>query len=250
MDRMRFSTIAHGDHVFCNPIGEERVDRVLDLLALDSGDRVIDVGCGKAEMLIRLVERRGVRAVGVDLNGEYLREARRRAAQRSIPDEHLELHEADARTVPLTPGSFGAALCIGSTHAFVDYGKAVRALGRLVRPGGRVLLGEGFWRREPEPEYLAALGARRDEFRDHAGNVALGAEAGLVPLYASVSNDDEWDHYEGLYCRAVERFAFEHPDDPDRDEMQRSIRKWRDMYLRWGRTTLGFAMYIFMRPRD
>ena len=25
-------------------------------------------------------------------------------------------------------------------------------------------------------------------------------------------------------------------------------RKWRDAYLRWGRDTLGFGVYLFARP--
>ena len=30
--------------------------------------------------------------------------------------------------------------------------------------------------------------------------------------------------------------------------MLERIRKWRDAYLRWGRDTLGFAVYLFYRP--
>ena len=30
--------------------------------------------------------------------------------------------------------------------------------------------------------------------------------------------------------------------------MLERIRRWRDAYLRWGRDTLGFAVYLFSRP--
>jgi hypothetical protein len=30
--------------------------------------------------------------------------------------------------------------------------------------------------------------------------------------------------------------------------MLKRIRRWRDAYLRWGRDTLGFAVYLFYRP--
>lgn len=248
MNRAKLSTIAHSDHVFCNPIGDERVDRVLGLLDLGPGQKALDVGCGKAEMLLRLIERYGVRAVGVDTNPRYLEAARAGAAARLADPAALELHEAEAVTVPLPDASFDAALCIGSTHAFVSYARTLRALKRLVAPGGRILIGEGFWRCDPDDEYLAQLGARRDEFLDHSGTIERGVQEGLVPLYASVSNDDEWDHYEGLYCRAVELYAARHPDDPDSPAMQRYIRSWREMYQRWGRRTLGFGLYLFLRP--
>ena len=142
---------------------------------------------------------------------------------------------------------FDAALCVGSTHAFGDYRRALRALSAAVRPGGLLLVGEGYWKRDPHPDYLAALGANRIEFTDHAGNVARAVKAGLVLLYASASSDDEWDHYEGMYLRAVERYAAENPGDPDSEAMRAHIRRWRDAYLRWGRSTLGFAMYLFRR---
>jgi hypothetical protein len=38
-----------------------------------------------------------------------------------------------------------------------------------------------------------------------------------------------------------------HPDDPDRDAMLKRIRNWRDAYLRWGRSTLGFGLYLFQK---
>jgi len=30
--------------------------------------------------------------------------------------------------------------------------------------------------------------------------------------------------------------------------MLERIRRWRDGYLRWGRDTLGFGLYLFYRP--
>ena len=92
---------------------------------------------------------------------------------------------------------------------------------------------------------LAALGAKPSEFTSHAGNVAAGIEEGLVPLYSRVSSDDEWDHYEGLYARAVERHLAAHPGDPDHTAMRDKIRGWREAYLEWGRETLGFGYYLF-----
>jgi len=248
MNRLRFSTLAHHDHVVCNPISLEKLDRVLGLLDLAPGARVLDVGCGKGEMLIRLIERFEVRGVGVDLNAEFLDEARARAAAR-VPAADLTLLETPFEEFDHAPGSFDAALCVGSTHACGGYAKALRALARAVRPGGPLVVGEGYWKRDPDPGYLSVLGAARDEMSDHAGNVAAGIEQGLTPLYSVTGSDDDWDHYEGLYARAIERFAAEHPDDPDCDAMLTRIRRWRDAYLRWGRDTLGFGFYLFRKER-
>jgi len=243
-DRTRFTTIAHRDLLLCNPVSSEKVDRVLGLIELPPGARVLDVGCAKAEMLIRLIERHGCAAIGVDTNAAFLAEARARAFDRGVAGQ-LELREQGAATLDEPAGSFDAALCVGATHACDGTAKTLAALRRLVRPGGHVLVGEGFWRRKPAPAYLEAIGAKPADLADHAGNVAAGLAAELVFLYAAVSGEDDFDHYEGLYHRAVESHCLEHPEDPDAPAMRKRIRAWHEAYLRWGRDTMGFALYLF-----
>jgi SAM-dependent methyltransferase len=242
LDQTRFSTIAHADHRFLGPLSDAKADELMDALDLAPGDRVLDVGCGKAEFLLRLVERFGVAAVGIEPNPAYVEDARRAARERA-PESDFEIHAVAAADFPAR--DFGLAIAMGSTHAHGGYRPALRSLARAVRRGGQVLVAEGFWRREPDPGYLAALGAERTEFSSHAGNLAAGIEEGLVPLYSRASNDDEWDHYEGLYARAVERHLVAHPRDPDHAAMRDKIRGWREAYLAWGRETLGFGYYLF-----
>lgn len=245
-DQARYSALAHRDHVFCSPLSSEKVDRVLGLLELSPGQRVLDVGCGKAEMLVRLVSRFGARGVGVDLNERFLEEANAKAAVK-VPRQSIELLHTSIHSVPAPAESFDVAVCVGATHAFGGYRATIAALQRLLVPGGRILLGEGYWKREPDPGYLEVLGATPGEYTDHAGNVSAGLDAGLIALYSCVSSEDEWDHYEGLYARAIERYAIAHPDDPDSPEMLQRIRRWRAAYLRWGRETLGFGLYLFAK---
>jgi hypothetical protein len=85
-------------------------------------------------------------------------------------------------------------------------------------------------------------------YRDHAGNVALAEQQGLVPLYATVSNADEWDHFEWSHRMQIEREAQRQPDDPALAEKLARSRAWRDGYLRWGRETMGFGFYLFLKP--
>ena len=242
MDRARLSAIAHADHRFANPLGEEKIERLLGLLDLDVGARVLDIGCGNAELLIRLVERHGIRGVGVDPSAAALAEARRRMAERVAMDA-IELHQLRAEEFH-ADGTFDAALCVGSSHAYGGYQGALTALRQLVRPGGLVLIGEGYWKQPPAPPYLALLDAEPDELTTHYENMTRAEAAGLPLLYSAVSSDDDWDHYEGLYRRAVERWVAAHPDDPESADYRAYIRRWYDGYLRWGRNTLGFGLYL------
>jgi SAM-dependent methyltransferase len=242
VDQTRFSTIAHTDHRFLCPLSAAKAEELIDVMELSASDRILDVGCGKGELLVRIVERYAVAAVGIDPNPSFAAKAREAARER-VPGAAVQIREERAESY--APRDFRLAMAIGATHAYGGYRESLRALAKASRPGGQVLVGEGYWRRPPAAEYLAVMGADATEFTDHAGNVAAGCGEGLTPLYSRASSDDEWDHYEGLYARAMERHLAHHPDDPDHTEMRDKIRRWRDAYLRWGRETLGFGFYLF-----
>jgi SAM-dependent methyltransferase len=229
-----------------NPVSPEGVDELVEAIDLRSGARVLDLGCGKGELLVRLAERFGADGVGVDLQGALLAEGRALAAARA-PDRDLRFVEADVTAfVPERP-EFDLAATVGATPD--SYRATLGRLRDLVRPGGLVLLGEGYWRREPSDEYLAALGASRDELTDYAGTIRAGEEEGLTPLYAVVSSAADFDRYEWRWSLNGERYASEHPDEPGIDDFLAWIRNGRRRYVELGgRDTLGFGLFLFRRP--
>lgn len=246
MDPVRFSTIAHRAHRLCNPVDPAVLDRVLDSLALGAGARALDVGCGKGAVLVDLAARHGVTGVGVDINTAFLADGRTLAERLGVAGS-VTLIEREALRLEASPASFDLGLCIGSTHALGGYPETLRELARMVRPGGHALVGQGYWRREPEPEYLERLGATADEMTTHEGNIAAGVAAGLEARGAWTSSVADWDRYEDLYADTVERFVADHPKDPDAPMMLGRIRRWRETYRLWGRETLGFGLYLFAR---
>jgi len=60
-----------------------------------------------------------------------------------------------------------------------------------------------------------------------------------------VSSKDDWDRYEGLQWYSVSEYARAHPEDPDLPEIVERVHKERSLFLRWGRETLGWAIYVF-----
>ena len=68
MDIWKFFAVGHERHVFCNPLSDARVDELIELLELSEGSRVLDVGCGKGEFLVRTAMRWKCSAVGVDIS--------------------------------------------------------------------------------------------------------------------------------------------------------------------------------------
>jgi len=233
------------------PISSRKASRLIRLLDLAEGSRVVDAGCGEGEFLIRVMEITGAAGLGVDIDAGSLAAACSKAEAR-VPPGGWEFRAWDLQKEALEDGAFDAAICLGSTHAFGDgeaaYPNAIARLARAVRPGGQVLIGEGYWKSPPAPEYLELIGEPVGIYRDHAENIWFAEQQGLVPLYAAVSNDDEWDHFEWMHRMRIERESNSRPDDAEVAGKLRQSRVWRDGYLRWGRSTMGFGFYLFTRP--
>lgn len=229
--------------LFNAPLGFEKADRLIDVLALSAVDRVIDIGCGTGEFLVRLVDETGAAGVGIDIDPLLIDAAQQKAADRLPANCSIEFRKADIQQEPLAENGFDLAICIGATHAFgmgeEAYPQALAQMGRIVRPGGQLLIGCGYWKQPPAQGYLDLLGDTPGIYHTHAENVWFAERRGLIPLYTAVSNEDEWDHFEGQHWQRVERDA-----TADEGQLQQ-MRGWRDGYLRWGRETMGFGFYLF-----
>ena len=249
IDRWRYFDITHRDHAVMNPLGQAKVHELVDLLGPMNGGRLLDIACGKGEILVRLVERYGMSAVGIDLSPYFAAEARRRVAER-VPGAEVTIVEGDGADYgEKSVASFDLTLCLGATWVYGSFHGTLQALARFTRPGGQIAVGHPYWRREPPPEYLAASGDTRESFGTHLDNVDTAELTGLRLMSTLVSSDDDWDQYESMHWRATERFAAAHPDDPIVPELLAENHRHRDAYLRWGRDVLGWAVYALLKPR-
>ncbi|WP_160726117.1 SAM-dependent methyltransferase [Bacillus sp. USDA818B3_A] len=247
MDRNKFSAIAHRNHAFANPISEAKLMKIIGMTSLKPNDQVVDIGAGKCELLIRMVENYRVKGTAIELFEGAIEEAKQRADGRaSAGSIDFIVDDARAAVQKLEPDSFHLGLCIGSTHALGGLEETLGTLKKLVKKNGYILVGEGYWKQKPSPGYLETLGgADESECKSHADTVRIGEGLGLIPLWSYVASDDEWDEYEWLYSSSIENYCMEHPEDPDVDAMLERIRAWRRTYLRWGRDTLGFGLYLY-----
>ena len=247
MDLWKYFDITHREHVICNPTSVQKIQELIDLVRLDSGARVVEIAAGKGEFLLRLAEQYEVQGLGIDLSPYCITDAREKHLER-IPEADLKFLEMDgADFEPDEEESFDLAACIGASWIFSGYRGTIQKLETLAAPGGWIVVGEPFWRQEPPPEYLQATSQERSSYGTHYQNGAAGNDLGLTLVYTLVSSRDDWDRYEGLQWYAAETWADKHPDDPDVTEVLQRVRINKEHYLRWGRQTLGWAVYVFQK---
>ena len=243
MEQWKFYDVTHKYHVVCNPMSTVKLDELIELLMLNPGATVLDIACGKGEMLTRLAESYGITGVGVDISPFCVADAKQKLKER-VAEARIEILNMDGADYKPTR-LFDLAMCIGASWVYKGHRGTLRALISMTKLDGLILVGEPFWIKEPEEAYLAAENHSRDMFGTHHENILVGEEEGLASLYTVASSQDDWDRYESLRWYAAAKYAAENKNDPDVPEILARVAHGRTKYLRWGRNTLGWALYLF-----
>lgn len=137
-------------HDLMNPFSEKKLDDVVELLELPRGGRVLDLGCGKGEVLCRVCERWETSGVGVDVSRHWVSDARAKARRRGL-DGRVEILQQNAAEFDGGGGLFDATLCFGTSFIFGGMAKTLGAVRAWTRPGGMIVVGEPFWMRPRGP---------------------------------------------------------------------------------------------------
>ncbi|MEV5436892.1 class I SAM-dependent methyltransferase [Streptomyces sp. NPDC052682] len=242
MNRAQLSRLAHADHPIAAPLDDDSVRRLLDQGIPRPDARVLDLGCGGGEWLLRaLTAHPRLRAEGVDLAEAALAHARRSAHRLGVQDR-LVLHHADAASFTC-PHPFDLVLCVGATHAFGGLPPTLAAARRHLAPGGRVLVGDGYWERPPSPEAVELLG----DLADLPTTVDRVVADGWTPVQGHLSTRRELDAYEWAWTGSLASWALDHADDPDSGKALAAADAHRTQWLRGYRDSFGFVCLV-LRP--
>ena len=110
---------------------------VLAQLAANTGDVILDIGCGNARDMVPIL-RAGASIVGVDLSEGMIRQARLDLAAAGY--HNLELEVGDATRLRFPAESFDKALCSEVIEHIPDAATAVGEMRRVLKPGGHLIV--------------------------------------------------------------------------------------------------------------
>jgi len=112
-------------------------DAVLGLAGMEEGPgSILDIGCGTG----RLLRKGRARWPGAELAGIDPAEGMIKRARELMPEATFHLGMAEA--IPLPDASFDLVLSTVSFHHWSDQLQGLREVARVLRPGGRFILGD------------------------------------------------------------------------------------------------------------
>jgi arsenite methyltransferase len=107
-----------------------------------AGETVLDIGCGAGMDLLLAARHVGAsgRAIGIDMTEAMRDRARSCAAVAGLAN--VEVHQADATALPLPECSVDVVISNGVLNLVPEKEKAFAEIRRVLRPGGRLQLGD------------------------------------------------------------------------------------------------------------
>lgn len=146
--------------------------RLREVLRPAPGERVLEIGPGVGYYTLSLAEWVGPQGeVEIfDIRREFLDHTMRRAAERGLANLHPT--RGDAQSLPYEDGYFDAAVLVAVLGEIPDQDAALREIRRVLKPQGRVVVGEMF---PPDPHMVRVASLRT---RGEAAGFSLEERSG------------------------------------------------------------------------
>lgn len=128
------------------------IEAAVTAAGISAGQRAADLGFGGGAGLSLLLDRVGADGVayGIELSADMLARARS-AHPRETASGRLRLADGSLTALPLADDSLDAAITVNTLYFVPDLDAVCAELARVIRPGGRVVIGIG------DPDTMAKL---------------------------------------------------------------------------------------------
>ncbi|WP_167458308.1 class I SAM-dependent methyltransferase [Mesorhizobium kowhaii] len=120
---------------------EQTRNQIIAQLGLRKGDRLLEIGCGNCRDTVHLLDQ-PIEIFSGDLSLEMLLTGQDRLRRAQKDASRVRLFCADVMHLPFADQFFDAAYHFGGLNLFPDLAKALVEITRVVRPGGRVVVGD------------------------------------------------------------------------------------------------------------
>ncbi len=246
MDIPRSFTIRESSHRIHNPFTSEKLATLGRALRPAPGTAVLDLACGSGELLCTWARDLRLTGTGVDISTVFLDSARARAAELGVADLVSFVH-CDASAY-LADRPVGIAACIGATWIGEDVPGTVALLRRSLAPGGMMLIGEPYWRREPPDQATVegCYGIGADQWLPLPELIESFGQLGCDVVEMVLADEDSWDRYHAAQWLNIRRWLDANPGDELAGQMRAELTSAPARHVRYVREYLGWGVFALI----
>jgi SAM-dependent methyltransferase len=246
VDLPRQFTIREGDQRIVNPFTAEKLAALGHAIRLRPGDTLLDLASGRGELLCTWARDHHLSGTGVDISTVGVAMSRRRAGELGVTDRVTFVHD-DARGY-VADRPVDVAACIGATWIGGGAGGTVALLERSLRPGGMLLVGEPYWRRDPPDQETVEIchARRREDFDDLSGLVRRFQGLGWDVVEWMLADPDSWDRYAAPQWLNLRRWLDENPGDELAGDLRAELTAEPLRHVRQ-REFLGWGVFALLK---
>jgi SAM-dependent methyltransferase len=175
------------------------------LLPPGDGQRALDVGTGRGHFA-RYLARLGYRVTAVDLSAQMVKAAQTTARRSRL---EIDVQQQDAEALSFADDRFDVVVSRNLLWTLPDPQRALSDWRRVLRPGGHLLVSDGFWGNRgwrDLPELLAKLPQALASIRTRTTLrffLAYTGIRGRLPLYKGLQSDKACALLEGAGFRTI-----------------------------------------------
>lgn len=246
MDLPRSFTIRESGHRVHNPFDEQKLAILGRALRPAPGSSVLDLACGTGELLCTWARDHQLTGTGVDISTVFIGGAEARARELGVADRVTFVHGDAAGHVADEPVDIAA--CVGATWIGGGMPGTVELLRRSLAPGGTLLIGEPYWRREPPDQTTveACHATDRDDFLALPELLGRFGELGCDVVEMVLADQHSWDRYVAAQWLNIRRWLDANPDDELAPQMRAELTTGPVQHVRYQREYLGWGVFVLM----
>lgn len=240
----RFFTIAEAGNPVPYPLTDEILVHFAQLCTLNANKRLLDLGCGRGEVLCRWSRDYEIKGAGVDANEDNIDMAQARAAELEVWTD-IQFIVDDAADYPQAFHEYDVVLCFGGGWIGGGPGATLNLMRTALKTGieGILLFGETFWNEQPSELDCQLLGIDADSLPDLAGLYEHFAEIDATILDVFIASSQEWDRYYARQWKAVQHWLNHHPGDSAADSLREWLKAQQARYFKVERQKIGWGLF-------
>ena len=156
------------------PGGISDTDQLLEMCEIDTGSKVLEMGCGAGFTSCRIAELYGSHVRGIDRSQNMIASAKRRAKEKKV-DDLVDFNTGDVMNLEFDDGFFDVVIMESFLNILGEpelIQKALEEISRVVRQGGRVVVNEMFADEKTPPKVKEYIQEHLNGLCGPGGNLA------------------------------------------------------------------------------